>query len=112
MYKMVYQCLKIIVLNILNLFVQSYRCMNGNIENGTAPGKMKLATTGNTWAVIRDKLPELLPRLVKQGAVFARMTSDQKQQLVLELQKMGYFVGGYTTNRLSFYYYYIYIYIT
>lgn len=75
----------------------SYRYTNGDpkssIEDGIQMGKMRLATTGKTWAVIRDKLPELLPRLVIQGAVFARMTSDQKQQLVLELQKMGYFVA-------------------
>lgn len=70
-----------------------YKQMNGVIEDGIHKGKLKLATTGKTWAVIRDKIPELLPRLIIQGAIFARMTSDQKQQLVTDLQKVGYYVA-------------------
>lgn len=34
-----------------------------------------------------------------KGTIFARMSPDQKQQLVQELQKMGYFVGQFTTSR-------------
>lgn len=49
--------------------------------------------TGRTWAIIRDKFPVLLPRILVKGAIFARMTSEQKQQLIQELQHIGYHVG-------------------
>lgn len=51
------------------------------------------AVTGRTWAALREHCPELLPRICVRGAVFARMSSDQKQQLVNELQDLGYYVG-------------------
>lgn len=53
----------------------------------------RFAMTGKTWTVIRDYFPELLPRFVTRGTVFARMSPDQKQFLVLELQDMGYYVA-------------------
>lgn len=31
--------------------------------------------------------------MVTRGAIFARMSPDQKQQLVQELQSLGYYVG-------------------
>lgn len=49
--------------------------------------------TGKTWALVKRHLPELLPRLASRGAVFARMSPEQKQQLVLELRALGYNVG-------------------
>ncbi|KAK3916023.1 putative cation-transporting ATPase 13A3 [Frankliniella fusca] len=51
------------------------------------------AVTGRSWAALRDHFPDLLPRVCVRGAVFARMSSDQKQQLVHELQDLGYYVG-------------------
>lgn len=51
------------------------------------------AVTGRTWAQLRENFPQLLPRVCVRGAVFARMSSDQKQQLVNELQDLGYYVG-------------------
>jgi hypothetical protein len=59
--------------------------------------RFKLALTGNTWAIVRDSFPELLPRICTRGAVFARMSSEQKQQLVQELQALGYYVGKFST---------------
>lgn len=53
----------------------------------------RFAITGKTWAIIRDHYPDILPMLITRGAIFARMSPDQKQQLVLELQKLGYYVG-------------------
>jgi cation-transporting ATPase 13A3/4/5 len=64
-----------------------------DVEAGNGQGNFKLVVTGKTWAVIRDSFPELLPRICTRGAVFARMSSEQKQQLVQELQGLGYYVG-------------------
>lgn len=62
-------------------------------ELGLSSGAYKFAVTGKAWEVIRDELPDLIPKLIVKGAIFARMSSDQKQQLVLELQQLGYYVG-------------------
>lgn len=55
------------------------------------------AVTGRAWAALREHFPLLLPRICCRGAVFARMSSDQKQQLVNELQDLGYYVGACRT---------------
>lgn len=52
-----------------------------------------LAMTGKSWAAVRDHYPELVQRCAVQGTVFARMSPDQKQQLVQTLQELGYVVG-------------------
>lgn len=57
-------------------------------------GEYCFAMNGRTWAIIRDKFPILLPRILVKGAIFARMTSEQKQQLIQELQHIGYHVGA------------------
>ena len=64
-----------------------------DVEAGTAQNKYKLVLTGATWAIIKNEYPQLVPRVCAMGAVFARMSSDQKQQLVQELQALGYCVG-------------------
>lgn len=53
----------------------------------------RFALTGKTWSVIREQHPQLLGRLVTRGAVFARMSPEQKQQLIEELQGLGYCVA-------------------
>lgn len=53
----------------------------------------RLAMSGKVWGVVRENYPELIPRLVTRGTIFARMSPDQKQQLIEELQGMGYCVG-------------------
>jgi magnesium-transporting ATPase (P-type) len=52
-----------------------------------------LALTGATWSVVRTHFPELIPRIATRGAVFSRMSPDQKQQLIQTLQSLGYYVG-------------------
>lgn len=49
--------------------------------------------TGKTWSVIRDHFPDLLCKFVTRGTVFARMSPDHKQALILELQELGYYVA-------------------
>ncbi|XP_046747691.1 polyamine-transporting ATPase 13A3-like [Diprion similis] len=63
------------------------------IERGIDVDGYRFALTGQTWALLREHYPEILSRICVRGAVFARMTSDQKQQLVLELMQLGYYVA-------------------
>lgn len=37
--------------------------------------------------------PELVPKIVAKGAVFARMSGSQKQQAIEQLKSLGYYVG-------------------
>ena len=46
----------------------------------------KLAITGRTWAIVRQHFPELVPRVLLRTVVWARMSPDQKAQLVEALQ--------------------------
>jgi len=51
------------------------------------------ALTGKTWSSLRQYCPELIPKIITRASVFSRMSPDQKQQLVQELQGIGYYVG-------------------
>lgn len=53
----------------------------------------RFAITGKVWAIVKEHYPDLIPRLVTRGSIFARMAPDQKQQLVEELQTLGYYVA-------------------
>lgn len=55
--------------------------------------RFHFAITGKAFAVIKDHFPELMPKLVVRGTVFARMSPDQKQQLVEQLQNLGFYVA-------------------
>lgn len=75
-------------------FAQSH--MNrkyGAISLDIEPSTYSFAIEGKTWATIYSQDPELLKKLVVRGAIFARMNPDQKRQLVMELQSLGYYVG-------------------
>ncbi|GFY37225.1 probable cation-transporting ATPase 13A3 [Trichonephila inaurata madagascariensis] len=48
---------------------------------------------GKTFGVIRKYFPEMLPKILLRGTVFARMAPDQKTQLVESLQNLNYVVG-------------------
>ncbi|RLU15384.1 hypothetical protein DMN91_012378, partial [Ooceraea biroi] len=64
-----------------------------DVECGTADRNYRFALTGQTWQTLREHYPDLLERICIRSAVFARMSSDQKQQLVVELMRLGYYVG-------------------
>lgn len=55
----------------------------------------RFAMTGKVWGIVRDFFPELIPKFITRGSVFARMSPEQKQQLVQELQTLGYYVGKF-----------------
>lgn len=64
-----------------------------DIENNFKYCKYHLAMSGKSWALAKEYFPELIPKLVTKGTVFARMSGEQKQQLILEIQALGYYVG-------------------
>ncbi|KAL0810077.1 hypothetical protein ABMA28_010891 [Loxostege sticticalis] len=64
-----------------------------DVEATASEPHYKIVMTGDTWRVLRAQYPHMVGRVVERGAVFARMTSDQKQQLILEYQALGYYVG-------------------
>jgi len=73
---------------------ENYHSNKNDLElEARVNGDYSFAMTGRTWAIIRDQFPILLPRILVKGAIFARMTSEQKQQLIQELQYIGYHVG-------------------
>ncbi|XP_012577539.1 PREDICTED: probable cation-transporting ATPase 13A2 [Condylura cristata] len=57
------------------------------------PRTSHLALSGSTFAVLLKHFPKLLPKVLVQGTVFARMAPEQKTELVCELQKLQYRVG-------------------
>ncbi|XP_046445093.1 polyamine-transporting ATPase 13A3-like isoform X2 [Daphnia pulex] len=64
-----------------------------DITNPDLIGRYHLAITGKCWSIIQEHYPELVPRCVVKGTIFARMSPDQKQQLVQALQQLNYVVG-------------------
>lgn len=64
-----------------------------DLEKGISNLKTTYALTGTIWADLRNNNPDLLKRIVKHGTIFARMSPSQKQQLVQELQGIGYCVA-------------------
>uniref|UniRef100_A0A8D0QL18 Polyamine-transporting ATPase 13A2 n=1 Tax=Sus scrofa TaxID=9823 RepID=A0A8D0QL18_PIG len=57
------------------------------------PRSSHLALSGSTFGVLLKHFPKLLPKVLVQGTVFARMAPEQKTELVCELQKLQYCVG-------------------
>ncbi|XP_038190566.1 polyamine-transporting ATPase 13A2 isoform X2 [Arvicola amphibius] len=58
-----------------------------------APQSRHLALSGPTFTVLQKHFPKLLPKVLVQATVFARMAPEQKTELVCELQKLQYCVG-------------------
>lgn len=68
--------------------------VHAHLDSQIAANKpyIKYAMSGDVWHQVKEEFPDQLPRFVRSGVVFARMSSDQKQQLILELQAIGYYV--------------------
>lgn len=66
----------------------------GDIEQSMQQQQpVQLVVTGNSWSNLHQYYPDLIPKIVRNGVVFARMSGHQKQQLIEELQNLGYYVG-------------------
>ncbi|XP_019524963.3 polyamine-transporting ATPase 13A3-like [Aedes albopictus] len=61
--------------------------------SGVQGGSFRFALTGKTWAIVKEHFPELVPTIITFGTVFARMSPDQKQHLITDLQNLGYYVA-------------------
>ncbi|XP_044273235.1 polyamine-transporting ATPase 13A3-like isoform X2 [Varanus komodoensis] len=60
---------------------------------GAPDASYHFAISGRSFSVVWDHFPDLLPKLLLCGTIFARMAPDQKTQLVEALQKLDYCVG-------------------
>jgi len=74
------------------LHQNSYQNGNG-VVGIQLESKVHLALTGKCWSVLVKHFPQLLPRVLVRGTVFARMSPDQKAHLVEEFQTLGYVVS-------------------
>ncbi|XP_036959731.1 cation-transporting ATPase 13A2 isoform X2 [Acanthopagrus latus] len=101
---------KVIFVNATPHTAQSMPTLRFNLEDGGATASQSavevitqglyqggfgyhLAISGKSFAALCDHFPEYLPKVLLRTTVFARMTPDQKTQLVKELQKLDYRVG-------------------
>lgn len=65
----------------------------GWINNPTTLGNFHFAMNGKSYQVLTQHFSNLLPKILLNGTIFARMTPKQKSSLIEELQKLDYFVG-------------------
>ncbi|CAN8190692.1 unnamed protein product [Coccothraustes coccothraustes] len=56
-------------------------------------GQYHFAMSGKSYQIVAHHFRHLLPKLLLNGTVFARMSPSQKSNLVEEFQKLDYFVG-------------------
>lgn len=59
------------------------------------PKNYVFALTGTNWVFLKQHFPELIPYIGIKAKIFSRMNPDQKQNLVREMQDLGYVVGEY-----------------
>ncbi|KAK9876239.1 hypothetical protein WA026_012539 [Henosepilachna vigintioctopunctata] len=55
--------------------------------------KYQFVLNGRSWSNIVEYFPEIVPNIVKNGAVFSRMSARQKQQVIENLKNLGYYVA-------------------
>ncbi|NXI44097.1 AT134 ATPase, partial [Galbula dea] len=78
---------------------EDYRSLedDSQTERRTKPplglGQYHFAMSGKSYQIIAQHFRHLLPKLLLNGTVFARMSPGQKSNLVEEFQKLDYFVG-------------------
>ncbi|XP_049658892.1 probable cation-transporting ATPase 13A4 isoform X5 [Accipiter gentilis] len=63
------------------------------IRLALASGQYHFAMSGKSYQIVAQHFRHLLPKLLLNGTVFARMSPGQKSSLVEEFQKLDYFVG-------------------
>ncbi|XP_053314975.1 probable cation-transporting ATPase 13A5 [Spea bombifrons] len=59
----------------------------------TTCGNFHFAMNGKSYQVIVQHFYDLLPKILLNGTIFARMTPRQKSNLIEELQKIDFYVG-------------------
>ncbi|XP_028925229.1 probable cation-transporting ATPase 13A4 [Ornithorhynchus anatinus] len=70
-------------------------CINVEQEISTEDGgrNYHFALSGKSYQTIGQYFSHLLPKILMNGTIFARMSPGQKSNLVEEFQKLDYFVG-------------------
>ncbi|XP_068089424.1 probable cation-transporting ATPase 13A4 [Hyperolius riggenbachi] len=70
-------------------FINMDNILNGKTENSD----FHFSMSGKTYEVLETYFYELLPKILMNGSVFARMSPGQKSTIIDELRKLDYFVG-------------------
>lgn len=76
--------------------VEDYQDDPVRMESGSSSGCKKnyhFAVTGKSWSILKAHFPKYLPKIIQKGTIFARMSPDQKAQLVEEYQDIDYIVS-------------------
>ncbi|XP_063298850.1 probable cation-transporting ATPase 13A5 [Pelobates fuscus] len=68
-------------------------CTNGLIYNPTLRGKYHFVMSGKSYEIIMQHFYDILPKILLNGTIFARMTPRQKSTLIEEFQKLDFYVG-------------------
>ncbi|KAH8376056.1 hypothetical protein KR093_011338, partial [Drosophila rubida] len=51
------------------------------------------AMDGKTWQILHDRFPCQMANILTRASIYARMSPEQKQALIVELQNLGYYVA-------------------
>lgn len=51
------------------------------------------AMEGKTWQIVRDRFSQEMEFILTRGSIYARMSPDDKQSLIVELQNLDYYVA-------------------
>ncbi|XP_049844952.1 polyamine-transporting ATPase 13A3 isoform X1 [Schistocerca gregaria] len=62
-------------------------------DNNIDAADYLFALDGQSWGILRDYFQDTVPKILARGAVFARTSPEQKQQIVQGLQDIGYYVA-------------------
>ncbi|NWY73437.1 AT134 ATPase, partial [Erithacus rubecula] len=79
--------------------VEDYRSLEDGsqtepgIRMALGSGQYHFAMSGKSYQIVAQHFRHLLPKLLLNGTVFARMSPSHKSSLIEEFQKLDYFVG-------------------
>ncbi|KAM4888760.1 putative cation-transporting ATPase 13A4 isoform 1-T1 [Thomomys bottae] len=71
----------------------NYINIREEVSDNGREGSYHFALSGKSFHVISQHFSSLLPKILINGTIFARMSPGQKANLVEEFQKLDYFVG-------------------
>ncbi|XP_027791913.3 probable cation-transporting ATPase 13A4 [Marmota flaviventris] len=71
----------------------NYINIREEVSDNGREGSYHFALSGKSFHVITQHFSSLLPKILINGTIFARMSPGQKSSLVEEFQKLDYFVG-------------------
>nr|KAF6477152.1 ATPase 13A4 [Molossus molossus] len=71
----------------------NYINIGEEVSDNSKEGTYHFALNGKSFQVISQHFSSLLPKILMNGTIFARMSPGQKSNLVEEFQKLDYFVG-------------------